>query len=104
MQKNTTNYNSNIHFWPLVSLGGALGGQNLQRGVVGYFPPPLKFFSKFSWLSFGHKNILRGVVRVNFDFTLLSPHPNGRPKYSDIGGSTSISDAFFFLLLIFEPH
>ena len=47
MQKNTTNYNSNIHFWQLVSLGGALGGQNLQGGVVGYFPPPLKFFQNF---------------------------------------------------------
>ena len=48
MQKNTTNYNSNIHFWPLVSLGGALEGQNLQGGeVVGYFPRPLKFFQNF---------------------------------------------------------
>ena len=75
MQKNTTNYNSNIHFWPLVSLGGALGGQNLQGGGGRVFPAPVEIFSKFSWLSFGHKNILRGVVRVIFDFTLLSPHP-----------------------------
>ena len=28
MHKNTPNYNSNIHFCPLGSLGGPLGGQN----------------------------------------------------------------------------
>ena len=44
MQKNTPNYNSNIHFWPLWALGGRLAGQNLQGGVVGYFPPPMIFF------------------------------------------------------------
>ena len=35
MQKNTTNYNSNIHFWQLVSLGGGLGGSKSSGGVVG---------------------------------------------------------------------
>ena len=44
MLKNTPNYNSNIHFWPLGALGGALAGQNLQGGVVGYFPPPETIF------------------------------------------------------------
>ena len=47
MQKNTPNYNSNIHFWPLWALGGPLAGKNLQGGVVGYFPPPMKFFFEF---------------------------------------------------------
>ena len=28
MHENTPNYNSNMHFWPLGSLGGPLGGQN----------------------------------------------------------------------------
>ena len=44
MQKNTPNYNSNIHFWPLGALGGALADQNLQGGVVGHFPTPNEFF------------------------------------------------------------
>ena len=37
MQKNTPNYTPNTHFGVLGCPGGALGGQNLQRGVVGFF-------------------------------------------------------------------
>ena len=44
MLKNTPKYNSNIHFWTLGGTGGALAGQNLQGGVVGYFPPPETIF------------------------------------------------------------
>ena len=47
MQKNTPNYNSNIHFWPLGALGGALADQNPQGGVVGHFPTPNEFFFEF---------------------------------------------------------
>ena len=50
MKKNTTNYNSNTHFGVLGYPGGASGGQNLQGGVVGHFPPPKKFFKKFPGL------------------------------------------------------
>ena len=65
------------HFGVLGLLWGAWGGQNLQGGGRA-FPTPKKFKKKNPWLSFGHKNILRGVVRVFFDFTLLSPHPSHR--------------------------
>ena len=44
MLKKKPNSNSNIHFWPLFGTGGALAGQNLQGGVVGYFPPPETIF------------------------------------------------------------
>ena len=37
MQKNTPNYTPNTHFGVLGCPGGARGGQNLQRGVVGGF-------------------------------------------------------------------
>ena len=47
MQKNTPNYTPNTHFEVLECPGGASGGQNLQGGVVGHFPPPMKFFQKF---------------------------------------------------------
>ena len=47
MQKNTTNSNSNTHFGVLGYPGGASGEQNLQGGVVGHFPPPMKFFKNF---------------------------------------------------------
>ena len=47
MQKNTPNYTPNTHFGVLECPGGASGGQNLQGGVVGHFPPPMKFFQKF---------------------------------------------------------
>ena len=56
--------------------GGGLGGSKSSGGGGRVFPAPVEIFSKFSWLSFGHKNILRGVTRVILDFTLLSPHPN----------------------------
>ena len=49
------------------------GGWSLWGGVVGHFPPPMKFFKKMPWLSFGHKNILRGVPRVVFDFAYYPP-------------------------------
>ena len=55
---------------------GGPWGVKIFRGGGRVFPAPVEIFSKFSWLSFGHKNILRGVVRVIFDFTLLSPHPS----------------------------
>ena len=60
---------------------GGLGGSKSSGGGGRVFPAPVEIFSKFSWLSFGHKNILRGVVRVIFDFTLLSPHPNDDDDY-----------------------
>ena len=47
MQKNTPNYTPNTHFEVLECPGGASGGQNLQGGVVGHFPPPMNFFQKF---------------------------------------------------------
>ena len=47
MQKNTPNYTPNTHFGVLECPGGASGGQNLQGGVVGHFPPPMNFFQKF---------------------------------------------------------
>ena len=37
MQKNTPKYTPNTHFGVLGCPGGARGGQNLQRGVVGGF-------------------------------------------------------------------
>ena len=75
MHQNTPNYNSNTHFGVLGLPWGAWGGQNLQGGGRA-FPTPEEFLKKNPWLSFGHKNILREVVRVFFYFTLLSPHPN----------------------------
>ena len=39
--------------------------KSFQGGGVNPIPTPL----------LGYKNILRGVVRLIFDFTLLSPHP-----------------------------
>ena len=37
MHQNTPNYDPNIHFGPPLLLGGALGGQNLDLAVVGFF-------------------------------------------------------------------
>ena len=42
MHQKIPNYNSNTHFGVLGVPGGASGGQNLQGGVVGHFPPPKK--------------------------------------------------------------
>ena len=47
MQKKTTNSNSNTHLGVLGYPGGASGGQNLQGGLVGHFPPPMIFLKKF---------------------------------------------------------
>ena len=50
MHQNTPNYNPNTHFGVLGLPGGASGGQNLQGGVVGHFPPPKNFFKNFPGL------------------------------------------------------
>ena len=50
MHQNTPNYNSKTDFGVLGLPGGAWGGQNLQGGVVGHFPPPKKFLKKFPGL------------------------------------------------------
>ena len=47
MQKNTPNYNSNIHFWPLWALGGALGGQKSSGGGGRVLPTPHEIFFEF---------------------------------------------------------
>ena len=62
-------------FWSTWMPWGGLQGSKSSRGGDRAFPTPDEIFSKIPWLCFGHKNILRGVVRVIFDFTLLSPHP-----------------------------
>ena len=73
MHKNTPNHNPNIHFWPLGSLGGALGGTKWFLGwsggffgseSVGFFLNVLYWSSTKFW----------GVTMSNFDFTHLSMH------------------------------
>ena len=74
MHENTPNYNSNIHFLALWSLGGALGGSKCffgrSRGFFG--SESVGFFSK--GLVLVHYKVLGGVAMSNFDFTHLSIH------------------------------
>ena len=48
MHKNTPNYDSNIHFGLPWLLGGALGGQNLDLALVGFFLHQIKKFKKLN--------------------------------------------------------
>ena len=76
MWKNTPNYNSNIHFWPLESLGGGLrGSKSSRRGGRAFLTPSGTFFW-LPWPSLGHKNTVRVLVKLVFDNPHLSPHPN----------------------------
>ena len=75
MQKNTPNYNSNIHFWPLWALGGALGGPKSSRGGGRAFLTPSGTFFWLPWPSLGHKNTVRVLVKLVYDNPHLSPHP-----------------------------
>ena len=96
MWKNTPNYNSNIHFWPLGALGGGLGGPKSSGWCGRVLPTPDEFFL-LPRLSFGHKNILREGMRVIFDITLLiivlSPHPT-----IEISDNQGLQQQFFFIL------
>ena len=46
MHQNTPNDDPNIHFGPPWLLGGALGGQNLDLALVGFFLHRIKKFKK----------------------------------------------------------
>ena len=73
MHKNTHNFNSNIHFWPLGSLGGPLGGQS------GFWAEPGGFSEARALVSFyifciSPLQSSGGVAMSNYDFTHLSIH------------------------------
>ena len=70
MQKNTTNSNSNTHFGVLGYPGGASGEQNLQGGVVGHFPPPMKFLKNFP----DYVWVIRTYWGGLWEWFLTSPH------------------------------
>ena len=69
MHQNTPNYNSKTDFGVLGLPGGAWGGQNLQGGVVGHFPPPKKFLKKFPGLVL----VIRTYWGVLWEWFLTSP-------------------------------
>ena len=64
MHENTLNYNSNIHFGPLWSLGVALGGQNLHGGVVGGFSEARALVFFLIILNWSIKEVLGGGVMI----------------------------------------
>ena len=74
MHENTPNYISNMHFWPLGSRGGALGGSKWFFGRVrGFFgSESVGFFSKC--LVLVHYKVPGGVTMSNSDLTHLSIH------------------------------
>ena len=60
MHKNTPNYNSNIHFGPLGSLGGALGGSKWFLGWSGGFSEARALFFSSKCLVLVHYKVLGG--------------------------------------------
>ena len=52
MHQNTPNYDSNIHFGPPWSPGGAFGGQNLNLTLGGGFSHQIKKFKKQNIFSY----------------------------------------------------
>ena len=64
MHQNTPNYNSNIHFGPLGSVGGALEGENLQEGVVGGFSEARALVLFLNVLNWSIQEVLGGGLMI----------------------------------------
>ena len=64
MHENTLNYNSNIHFGPLWSLGVALGSQNLHGGVVGVFSEARALVFLLNILNWSIKEVWGGFLMI----------------------------------------
>ena len=101
MHQNTQNYNSNIHFGPPGSPGGAPGGgggggPKSSRGGGRALLTTKIFFSKIPWLSLGHKNTVRMVPRWFFSDPLLSLHPIfGHSKMALLVPERKFQDHFY---------
>ena len=79
--------------------GGGLGRPKSSGGGGRVLPTPDEIFFWIPSLSFGHKNILRVVMRVIFDITLLSPHP----IYVDIDcPSSNIYYQLFYIIFLYK--
>ena len=64
MHQNTPNFNSNIDFGPLWSLGVALEGQNLHWGVGGGFSEARALVFFLIILNWSIKEVLGGGVMI----------------------------------------
>ena len=64
MHQNTPNFNSNIHFGPLWSLGVALEGQNLHWGVGGGFSEARALVFFLIILNWSIKEVLGGGMMI----------------------------------------
>ena len=64
MHQNTPNYNYNIHFGPLGSVGGALEGENLQEGVGGGFSEARALVLFLNVLNWSIQEVLGGGLMI----------------------------------------
>ena len=64
MHQNTPNFNSNIDFGPLWSLGVALEGQNLHVGVGGGFSEARALIFFLIILNWSIKEVLGGGMMI----------------------------------------
>ena len=72
MHQNTPNYDPNIHFGPPWLLGGALGGQNLDLALVGFFFAPNQKVQKTKYVLICPINTPPPLVSQNFEIDTLS--------------------------------